>query len=126
MRVFFIIISLAAIIVLPNLAWLATSTLRIENRSHKDLWDTGYRACETKFHLGPLAAGARKLAFLPSCGDDTLTIVIGKNPICQVYVEGELYHIDVEVHSPSKVICEYDDPFTGLFVAKMILYSRDG
>ena len=121
MRVFLFVISLAIFFVLPNLAWLGTSTLRVENRSPKNIQDIGYGACEAEVVLKPLASGDWVFDFLPSCGDDTLIIRIGRNKFCQIYVEGELYHIDVEIHSPTKVTCEYDDPFSGLILAKMFL-----
>ncbi len=121
MRWFLVFVGIGALILLPNLMWLATSTLRIENKSGSSLSSLSYRACETEYPLAPLKRGSADFEILPSCGEDTIVIILGEKEFCQIYVEGEMYHVDVEVHSPDNVTCKYDDPISGLFLAKMLL-----
>ena len=106
-------------IIAPNLIWLATSTVRIENSTGATLDSVSYRACEKTHRLGTFPPDEAELHFLEACGDDTLEIVLGKTGHCQIYVEGELYHVDATISSRSAVECEYDDLLSSLFINKL-------
>ncbi len=107
-------------LLLPNLIWLGTSTLRIENVSNIPLDSIAYVVCETIHPVGTLAPHQSVFRFLPACGDDTLEIVIGESKFCQTYVEGELYHVDATINTVNTVRCTYDDLLSSLFVKKAL------
>ena len=104
----------------PNLIWLGTSTVRIENVSDLPLGAVGYSACETTHSVGRLAPGQSVFRFLEACGDDTLEILIGDERFCRTYVEGELYHVDATIEGVGAVQCGYDDLVSSLFVIKAL------
>ncbi len=110
----------ALLILAVNLAWLATSTVRIHNASGRALDGVGYTACSTDHVIGALGPGESAFRLLEACGDDTLDILIGESRFCRLYVEGELYHVDAKIIAPNRVECEYDDPFSGLLVLKAL------
>ena len=104
-----------------NLIWLATSSMRIENASDRPLDAIAFSACETVHTVGTLAPGESVFRFLEACGDDTLEIRLGGNRFCQTYVEGELYHVVVELRSTTDVRCRYEDAFSTLLVREALL-----
>ena len=103
----------------PNLIWLATSSIRIDNLSATEVTPQ-YEACDRRHQVGEIASGDFVFAYLEACGDDTLTIHIDKLSYCQIYVEGELYHIDVSINAADQVDCVYANPFSSLFLARLI------
>ncbi len=103
----------------PNLLWLGTSTLRIQNDSNSAIDSIAYMVCETIHPVDTLILINPHFAFLPACGDDTLEIVIGEAKYCQTYVEGELYHVDAEINGVDSVSCRYDDLLSSLFIKKV-------
>jgi hypothetical protein len=108
------------VLLAPNLLWLGTSTLRIQNVSNSPVDSIAYLVCETIHPVGTLAPQQSIFRFLPACGDDTLEIVIGEAKFCQTYVEGELYHVDAEIAGVDTVRCTYDDLLSSLFVTKAL------
>ena len=108
------------VLLAPNLLWLGTSTLRIQNISNSPVDSIAYLACETIYPVGILAPHQSMFRFLPACGDDTLEIVIGEAKFCQMYVEGEQYHVDAAINGVDSVNCRYDDLFSSLFVGKVL------
>jgi hypothetical protein len=120
MRLIGIIIGILSVVLLPNLIWLATSTVRINNESGFSIENVGYIACEQKFDLGSFRDGEATFRFLPACGDDTLIITVRGSEFCQTYMEGELYHVDATIQKPDKVQCKYDDLLSSLFLAKLL------
>jgi hypothetical protein len=114
------IIALVLTSVAPNLIWLGTSTLRIHNASNQPITGVAYLACETTHSVGALKPGASIFRFLQACGDDTLEILIGDARFCQIYVEGELYHVDATLSAVDAVGCRYDDLLSSLFIAKAL------
>jgi len=108
------------VLLVPNLIWIGTSTLRIQNVSNSPVDSIAYMVCETMHPVGTLAPHQSIFRFLPACGDDTLEIVIGEAKFCQTYVEGELYHVDATIDAADSVRCKYDDLFSSLFVAKAL------
>ena len=108
------------VLVAPNLLWLGTSTLRIQNLSHSPIDSIAYLACETLHPIGTLAPHQSIFRFLPACGDDTFEIVIDEARFCQTYVEGELYHVDATIGGVDSVSCTYDDLLSSLFVVKAL------
>ena len=108
------------VLLAPNLLWLGTSTLRIQNLSNSSIDSIAYMVCETIHPVGTLAAHQSIFRFLPACGDDTLEIVIGEAKFCQTYVEGELYHVDAAIAGIDTVSCTYDDLLSSLFVGKVL------
>ena len=113
-------VAFIVLLLAPNLIWLATSTVRIENASDLPRDAVRYSACETTHDVGRLAPGQSVFRFLEACGDDTLEILVGDAPFCQTYVEGELYHVDATIEDISTVQCGYDDLLSSLFVAKVL------
>jgi hypothetical protein len=111
---------LVLVIVGFNLVWLGTSTVRIENASDVPFDAVGYRACEKTHLIGDLEPGQSAFRFLEACGDDTLEILLGQSSFCQIYVEGELYHVDALIRTSNAVECTYDDPFSSLFLVKAL------
>lgn len=103
-----------------NLIWLAKSTVRIANESNMPISSIAYQACEKAHLVGGLRPNQAVFRFLEACGDDTLEILIGGSKFCQIYVEGDLYHVDAAIRTAETVHCTYDDPFSSLFVAKML------
>ncbi len=110
---------LLLLLVAPNLIWLHTSTLRFHNASGSSIYSLEFEACGERHDVGPLAAGRGAFRFLESCGDDTLKIVNNDAVECQLYVEGELYHVEA-VFDGSGLECSYADPFSTLFVTKLL------
>ena len=108
------------ILLAPNLLWLGTSTLRIQNVSNSPVDSIAYQVCETIHPIGTLASHQSIFRFLPACGDDTLGIVIGDTKYCQTYVEGELYHVDATIDAVDSMSCRYDDLLSSLFVKKAL------
>ncbi len=108
------------ILLAPNLLWLGTSTLRIQNVSNLPVDSIAYIVCETIHPVGALAPHQSIFRFLPSCGDDTLEIVIGESKFCQMYVEGELYHVDAMIDTVGSVKCTYDDLLSSLLVVTVL------
>ena len=102
----------------PNLIWLGTSTVRIQNTSDLPIDSIAYIACETPHQVGTLDPGQSTFHFLQACGDDTLEILIDGSRFCQTYVEGELYHVDATISAVDIVSCSYDDLLSSLFVSK--------
>ncbi|MBT8398893.1 MAG: hypothetical protein KJO98_00315, partial [Rhodothermia bacterium] len=84
---------LLVLLLLPNLIWLQTSTLRIQNTAAWTTYSLEFEACGERHAIGGLASGRSAFRFLDSCGDDTLTIFHEGTVQCQLYVEGEFYHI---------------------------------
>jgi len=107
-------------LVAPNLLWVGTSTLRIQNISNSPVDSIAYLVCETIHPVGTLAPHQSIFRFLPACGDDTLEIVIGVAKYCQTYVEGELYHVDAAINGVDSVSCSYDDLLSSLFIRKVL------
>lgn len=107
-------------LLVPNLFWLGTSTLRIQNVSNSSIDSIAYMVCETIYSVGTLAPHQSTFRFLPACGDDTLEIMIGETKFCQTYVEGELYHVDAAIGDVDMVRCKYDDLLSSLFVKKAL------
>jgi len=64
------------------------------------------------------APAAATFVFLVACGDDSLEIGVGDARFCQMYVEGDMYHVDVSIGSPQEVRCEYGDLLSNLFIAE--------
>ena len=108
------------VLIAPNLLWLGTSTLRIQNVSNSPVDSIAYKVCETMHHVGTINPHQSMFRFLPACGDDTLEIVIGEAKFCQTYVEGELYHVDATIDAVDNVKCTYDDLLSSLLVAKVL------
>lgn len=103
-----------------NLLWLGTSTVKIINASDSAIGSVAYSACGVTHPLGRLEAGRSAFRFLEACGDDTLVIFVGDSEFCQIYVEGELYHVDGEIVAPDNVVCAYDHLFSSLLIAKAL------
>ena len=114
------IAALLLLTVMPNLVWLATSTVRIHNASDKPIPAVAYRACEATHRIGALRPGESRFRFLEACGDDSLEILIDDAKFCRIYVEGELYHVDAAITAIDAVECSYDDLLSGLFVEKIV------
>ena len=108
------------VLISPNLIWLGTSTLRIQSLSNSPIDSVAYMACETIYPVGSLDSHQSIFRFLPTCGDDTLKILIGENEFCQTYIEGELYHVDAVLKDVDSVSCRYDDLLSSLFVVKAL------
>lgn len=125
-------IALLFSVVMLNLIWLATSTVRIHNASPDTITDVAYSACDTRHTIGWLASGESVFRLLQACGDDTLSIYIGNKEFCRTYVEGELYHVDAELLAgptdessvsavaENSVDCKYDDLISSLFINKVL------
>ena len=109
---------LLLILIGPNLIWLGTSTVRIENVSKFPIDKIAYKACERIHFVGTLQPRQSVFRFLENCGDDTLEILVQDFKFCQIYVEGELYHVDATISTPDDVDCEYDDLLSSLFILK--------
>ncbi len=112
------------LLLLPNLTWLWTSTVKISNDSDAPIDAVEFRACGKTRSIGRLGPGHSAFRLLPSCGDDTLDILAGGSLICRLYVEGELYHVDASLEPDLKPddgsACSYDDPISTLFLAKAL------
>lgn len=115
------LLALGTLVFGPNLIWFATSTVRISNASDGSLTRVGFHACGTTHTLGTLAPGVSVFRFLEACGDDVLEIRIGDEAFCFMYVEGDIYHVDAYLRGETAVDCAYDDLFTGLLLAKILL-----
>lgn len=111
---------LVLLLVLPNLIWLQTSTLRIHNVSAWTTYSLEFEACGERHTVGSLAPGRSAFRFLESCGDDSLKIFHEGSVECQLYVEGELYHVDA-ILDAGIVECSYKDPVSTLFVLEFLL-----
>ena len=111
---------LLLILISPNLIWLGTSTVRIENVSKSPIDTIAYKACERMHFVGTLQPRQSVFRFLEACGDDTLEIFVQDSKFCQTYVEGELYHVDSTISTPDDVDCEYDDLLSSLFILKAL------
>ncbi len=111
-------LALPVLLLVPNLVWLGTSTVRIHNASNQTVPAVAYVACEMIHSAGALRPGESLFRFLPACGDDTLEILVGDSRFCQTYVEGELYHVDATINAMDAVSCAYDNPFSSLFIEK--------
>lgn len=120
MRYLVWVFAILFILLAPNLLWLGTSTLRIQNVSDLPIDSIAYMVCETIYPVGTLASHQSIFRFLPACGDDTLEIVMGETKFCQMYVEGELYHVDATISTIDSVRCTYDDLLSSLFVKKAL------
>lgn len=120
MRYIGVVITLLLLAVVPNLIWLATSTVRIHNASNHSIDAVAYSACETIHSIGTLRPDESVFRFLKACGDDTLEILIGDLRFCQTYVEGELYHVDATIAAIDSVRCSYDDLLSSLFIKKVL------
>lgn len=118
--VVWVIMALVLTSVAPNLIWLGTSTLRIHNASNQPIAGVAYLACETTHSVGTVRPRESILRFLPACGDDTLEILVGDSRFCQIYVEGEMYHVDATLRAVDAVGCGYDDLLSSLFIAKAL------
>jgi hypothetical protein len=94
--------------------------VRIHNASSEPIPGVAYLACETIHSVGTLKSGESLFRFLQACGDDTLEILIGDSRFCQIYVEGELYHVDATLSAVDTVGCKYGDPLSSLFIAKAL------
>ena len=108
------------ILIAPNLIWLCTSTVRIENASKFSIYAVAYKACERTHSLGTLQPSRSVFRLLEACGDDTLEILVQDSNFCQTYVEGELYHVDATISAADVVECEYDDLLSSLFILKAL------
>lgn len=71
MRLFITIVVILLAVFLPNLIWLATSSLRIENTTALPIDSISYRACEKNNVIGILSERKSIFEFLEGCGDDT-------------------------------------------------------
>jgi len=120
MRYLGVVVTFLILIIIPNLVWLATSSVRIHNFSNQPISAVAYSACETTHAIGNLAPGQSTFRFLEACGDDTLEILIGSSRFCRTYVEGELYHIDVTIKAHNDVGCSYDHLFSSLLIKKAL------
>lgn len=114
-------ILLAALaLILPNLLWLSTSTLRIHNTTGVDIAAVAYSACARTRTIGDLAPGASSFVLLEDCGEDSLEIVIGDERFCRMYVEGDVYHVDAVIDAPRSVQCDYGDLLSNLLLVEAL------
>lgn len=120
MRYFGFAFIILCILIAPNFIWLATSTVRIENTSESTIQSIAYLVCEKIHAIGPLEPNESVFRFLEACGDDTLEIHVGTSRFCQIYVEGELYHVDATLDGLDTVSCQYDDLLSSLFITKVV------
>lgn len=109
------------LLIVPNLIWLSTSTVRIHNASGSSVDAIAYRACETNHWVGTLRPHQSVFRFLEACGEDTLEIVVDRSRFCQMYVEGELYHVDAIIADRDTVVCEYQNLLSSLFILKVLM-----
>lgn len=108
------------LVLAPNLLWLGASTVRIHNATDSPIHMVAYVACETSHGVGTLGPRRSVFRFLPSCGDDTFEVIVGQFRFCQIYVEGELYHVDAAIDAAGTARCRYADPLSSLFLAKVL------
>lgn len=113
-------IALLILVVAPNLIWLGTSTLRVQNGSNQPISAVGFLACETTHTIGTLQPDESIFRVLEACGEDTVEIVVGDSRFCQMYVEGEIYHVDALITAIDAVACSYDDLLSSLFIKKAL------
>ena len=120
MRYVVVLVVASILILAPNLIWLATSTVRIENATGEPLASVAYLACETSHSLGSFEPNEARFLLLEACGDDTLEIVLSDARYCQAYVEGDMYHVDARIVEASAVECTYGDLFSSLFILELL------
>lgn len=113
-------VALALLAIAPNLIWLGASTVRIQNASNQAISRVAYSACDTTHSIETLFPGESTFQLLEACGDDSLEILIDNFRFFQIYVEGELYHVDATIATVDAIQCEYADPFSSLFLAKIL------
>ena len=120
LRCILVVLFLLGLMIAPNLIWLGTSTIRIVNKSDSAISNLSYSACEQSHEVGTLQSNRLTFNFLPPCGDDTLSLHLGKSKFCQMYVEGDLYHVEATIESKDKVRCEYAVLLSTLFITKLL------
>lgn len=99
-----------ALVLGPNLFWLARSSVRIENRDVVDLTRLSYQACSQSFPIERLEAGESVFRVLSACGDDSLVILSEGIEVCVLYVEGDMTHVRAHLTSPREGECSYGSP----------------
>lgn len=106
----------------PNLIWLNRSTVRIENQASSPVENIVVVSCDRPKSLGRLSAGESRFEVFQKCGDDTLEIRTGEHPTnCRFYVEGDMFHVQVRVISPTTADCSYSGvlPFWPLLIFEL-------
>jgi hypothetical protein len=104
------------VIFAPNLIWLNWSTLFIRNQSSKSIDNITLEICSQTVHVTAKPESS-SLHFLPECGDTTLIVRANNEIICQSYVQGDMF--DVEVDTGTKN-CNATLPiFSSLFLFKL-------
>jgi len=105
--------------------WLFRSTALLRNRSAVPLLDTRVTVGATILPLGVIKAGVSRFFFLPRGGDATFSMTftssLGHRRLCQEYVEGDMYHVDVLIGPDLEGECSTDLPlFSQLLLARLL------
>lgn len=116
-------LALFGALVLPNLLWLARSTVRVVNLGDAPVPGVVITVDDHRLEFRELEGGARRFALLPESGDATLQVRLGAGsdtpPACQAYVQGDMFHVEVTL-SGSSVHCRTDLPLlSDLLVFKL-------
>ncbi|MBX3235694.1 MAG: hypothetical protein KF814_06045 [Nitrospiraceae bacterium] len=106
----------------PNLVWLKHSTVRVENRGQEEIQDLVLYACSQPINLGSLAPGGSRFRLIPHCGEDSLEVRSGDLAVCNIYVEGQSYHVLAWLTSPMSGDCTYKGapPFSPWLVGELL------
>ena len=98
----------------PNLLWLANSTLRITNEGDELLSSIIVYVDEKGIKLSDLNPGQSKFVVLPNSGESTVTVTynIGEETgtVCHEYIESGMYHVEVDIKNLNKGRCKVSLP----------------
>ena len=108
----------------PNLLWLARSTTVVRNESAQTAENVRINVGSEVLEVGAVPAGATRFRFLPAAGDATLDVVYRiagvERQACSEYVEGDMYHVRVDIEPGLEVRCDVDLPlFSKLLIAEL-------
>lgn len=126
-RMCMVVLLAAAVVVAPNLLWLGSSTVLLQNH--------GAEAVEIRLvvsdepggivDIGRLDPGHSRFMFLEMRGEASLQVAIRRGgewlEVCREYVEEAMYRVEVLVTAPDRVRCRVDLPiFDHLLVADLL------
>lgn len=94
----------------PNMLWLTRSTARIENRTDLTLESFQVQGGSTFTPPADLAPRSRRFLLLPVQGEATFSVrfrIAGAEyDGCREYVEGQMYHVRVNVEPGPAISCD--------------------
>jgi hypothetical protein len=117
--------SCAAVLLAPNALWLVRSTARVDNHTNLTLESLQIQVDSAVTSAHDLPGGSSRFLVLPDQGDATFSVQFRIGSVthrgCRDYVEGDMYHVSVDIEPGPLVRCETTLPILSRLLALELL-----